>query len=105
MRYQFTQSDCSKGGKKVAKLPGGDCPRCGKHFKTHAKLAAHLGLHGFADKYADGDIDKGRSLLSITGAAASDPAPWNGAYERGHEMLRMFGKDRVHPIVNLPQED
>ncbi len=101
MRYQFSQADHSKGGKAVAKLPGGNCPKCEMHFKTHAQLAAHLGLHGFADRYADGDIQKARHLLSITGAAASDSTPWNGAYEEGHKMLRLFGKDRVHPIVNL----
>lgn len=93
-RHKLTQADQRKGGQTVARLPGGFCPRCGLHFPSHARLAGHLGLHAYADKYCDGDLDRARLHFSIVGAAASDPFPENGAYAEGHKFLAEHRKDK-----------
>jgi hypothetical protein len=72
------------GGKAVAnKIPPAHCPRCGKpiEFGTpwHSYLG-HLGLHGLADKYFDGDIEAAQIHLRNNGLARQDPMPWNGAF-------------------------
>ena len=91
-KHTLTRADQSAGGRAVARLPGGNCPRCSKHFSTHARLAGHLGLHAFADRYCAGDLQAARLKLSIIGAAASDPFPGNGAYAEGHAWLKEHGK-------------
>ena len=79
---------CSQrpGGKAVAKkIPPPFCPRCGKEIMWgspwHSYLG-HLGLHGLADKYFDGDITKAQKRLRENGLARQDPAPWNGAWPK-----------------------
>jgi hypothetical protein len=42
----------------------------------------HLGLHGLADKYFDGDIKAAQTRLRRNGLARQDPAPWNGAWPK-----------------------
>jgi hypothetical protein len=42
----------------------------------------HLGLHGLADKYFDGDIDAAQRRLRQNEIAGQDPAPWNGAFPK-----------------------
>ncbi len=75
------------GGRAVAQkhAPVAGCPRCGKQwpFATpwHVYLG-HLGLHGLADHYFDGDIDAAQKRLRQNGLARQDPAPWNGAWPR-----------------------
>lgn len=92
MKHRFTKKECKRGGKNVARMSGGVCSKCGAYFSTHAKLAGHLGLHGFADRFCGGDVIAARSKLSIMGAAMSDPVPENGAFSEGHELLAQVGK-------------
>jgi hypothetical protein len=40
----------------------------------------HLGLHGLANKYFEGDIAAAQKHLRENGLARQDPAPWNGAW-------------------------
>jgi hypothetical protein len=89
-KHVLTDEERSRGGKKAAAQPGGPCPLCGSDYPTHAALAGHLGLHAFADRYALGDLDHARRLLSLVGAAATDPYPENGAYSEGHSLLKKF---------------
>lgn len=73
------------GGRAVKhKEPPESCPRCGRSMagrKWHSYLG-HLGLHGLADRYFDGDIETAQKHLRRNGLAAQDPAPWNGAWPR-----------------------
>lgn len=76
----------SKGGKAVAlKEPPAYCPRCHKEITWgtpwHSYLG-HLGLHGLADKYFDGDIEAAQTHLRNNGLARQDPAPWNNAWPK-----------------------
>ena len=86
-RHVFTKEECSRGGLAAARLPGGTCEKCNTSFRSHMKLIGHLGLHGFADRFANGNLDKARLLLGLTGAAATDPFPQNGAFAEGHKIL------------------
>ena len=93
-RHQLTQEERRRGGKTTANLPApGPCPRCGRVYKSHAQYADHLGLHGFADRYTNGDIYAAGLRLGIIGAAATDPAPWNGAFSEGHQFLSNLQKE------------
>lgn len=74
----------SLGGKAVAQKHAPDfCPRCGKEYPWctpwHEYLG-HLGLHGLADKYFNGDMLAAQARLRQNGLARQDPAPWNGAW-------------------------
>jgi len=89
-RHRFTNDERRRGGTKAAGGPGGRCEECGLDFATHAAYAGHLGLHGFANHWTGGDIAAARDLLSQSGAASMDPFPGNGAFSRGHKMLRLF---------------
>jgi hypothetical protein len=70
------------GGKAVAsKAPPDECPRCGRSMKDrvwHSYLG-HLGLHGLADRYFNGDMEAAHKRIRNNGLARQDPAPWNGA--------------------------
>ena len=61
------------------------CPRCGKPFPFctpwHSYLG-HLGLHGLAEKYFDGDIEAAQKRLRQNGLARQDPMPYNGAWPK-----------------------
>ena len=71
------------GGEAVKnKIPPDICFRCGQSMagrKWHSYLG-HLGLHGLADKYFDGDIKAAQKRLRHNGLARQDPVPWNGAW-------------------------
>lgn len=74
----------SAGGRAVAKKdPPASCPRCHKPIMFgspwHSYLG-HLGLHGLANKYFNGDIRAAQQRLAANGRARLDPAPWNGAW-------------------------
>ena len=76
----------SAGGLAVArKYPPATCARCGKPIvfgsPWHSYLG-HLGLHGLADRYFDGDIQAAQKRLRQNGLARQDPAPWNNAWPR-----------------------
>jgi hypothetical protein len=74
----------SLGGKAVIeKDPPANCPRCGKTMqgRSYHSYLGHLGLHGLADKYFDGDIEAAQKRLRENGRARSDPFPANGAWK------------------------
>lgn len=82
----LTKKARRKGGLAVAnKIPPAYCPRCGDDivFGTswHSYLG-HLGLHGLADKYFEGDIKAAQKRLRNNGLARQDPAPWNNAWPK-----------------------
>lgn len=58
------------------------CLRCHADFrrKSYHQYLGHMGLHGYADKYHNGDISKAATHLARNGLARQDPAPWNGAF-------------------------
>jgi len=59
------------------------CPRCGQSMQGrvwHSYLG-HLGLHGLADKYFEGDIQAAQKRLRENGLAKQDPFPGNGAWK------------------------
>ena len=72
-----------RGGQAVkTRTPPETCLRCGRSMagrKWHSYLG-HLGLHGLADKYFDGDLKAAQRRLRANGLARQDPAPWNGAW-------------------------
>ncbi len=82
----LTREIRSKGGKAVKdKYPPAYCERCGKEITwgtTWHQYLGHLGLHGLADKYFDGDIKAAQRRLQRNGLARQDPAPWNGAWPK-----------------------
>lgn len=66
------------------KEPPFTCPKgCGKTFTFgtpwHSYLG-HLGLHGLADRYFNGDIAAAQRHLQRNALARQDPAPWNNAW-------------------------
>jgi hypothetical protein len=77
------QSIQSLGGKAVIQKPApADCPRCGQSMqgRTYHSYLGHLGLHGLADKYFDGDIQAAQKRLRQNGLAKQDPFAGNGAW-------------------------
>lgn len=84
MRHQFTRNEQRRGGQTTANLPGGVYPRCRKTFTTHPKLAGHLGLHSFADKYTNGNMREAAHKFNLIGLAATDSFPGNGAFASAH---------------------
>ena len=101
-RHQLTHEERRRGGRTTSNLPApGPCPRCGRKFKTHMQYAGHLGLHGFADKYTDGDMKAAGLKLGIIGAAATDPFPENGAFAEGHRFRSEFGLENSYDREGL----
>lgn len=80
------QSLQSLGGQAVAKKHAPlYCPRCGKEFPFATpwmSYLGHLGLHGLADKYFNGDIRAAQKRLRNNGLARQDPMPYNGAWPK-----------------------
>jgi hypothetical protein len=74
----------SIGGKAVAKkFPPAYCPICHKPIPFEASwhsYLGHLGLHGLANRYFNGDIEAAQKRLRENGLAKTDPAPWNRAW-------------------------
>ena len=80
----------SLGGKAVAAKPvPPQCPRCGKSMqgRVYHSYLGHLGLHGLADKYFDGDIEAAQKQLRENGRARSDPFPGNGAWRPYRQII------------------
>jgi hypothetical protein len=101
-RHQLTLEERRRGGRATAKLPApGPCPRCGREYDTHLQYAGHLGLHAFADKYTHGDLHAAGLKLGIIGAAATDPAPWNGAFAEGHRFRSDLGLENSYDREGL----
>ncbi len=48
--------------------------------RVYHSYLGHLGLHGLADKYFDGDIEEAQKRLRENGRARSDPFRANGAF-------------------------
>ena len=73
----------SLGGKAVVtKSAPQKCPRCGASMQGrcwHSYLG-HMGLHGLADKYFEGDVKAAQKRLRSNGLAKQDPFPGNGAW-------------------------
>lgn len=72
------------GGRAVIdKQPPQSCPRCNRPMdkKTWHGYLGHLGIHGLADKYFDGDFQAAQKRLRENGRARSDPFPGNGAWK------------------------
>lgn len=71
------------------------CPRCGKEimFGTpwHSYLG-HLGLHGLADRYFNGDLTAAQTRLRNNGLAKQDPAPWNNAWPTYQPVTKAGGQ-------------
>lgn len=73
------------GGRAVKdKTPPGVCPKCGQDMsgRTWHSYLGHLGLHGLADRYFDGDTDACQKRLRENGMARGDPIPWNNAWPK-----------------------
>lgn len=74
----------SLGGKAViSKAVPTTCPRCGipMQGRVYHSFLGHLGLHGFADKYFNGDMGAAQKRLRENGLARQDPFPGNGAWK------------------------
>lgn len=85
----------SMGGKAVISKPAPDvCPRCGESMKgrVYHSFLGHLGLHGLADKYFDGDIHAAQKRLRENGVARQDPFPGNGAWKQYRQIVDL-GKE------------
>ncbi|MCI0550881.1 MAG: hypothetical protein L0287_07995 [Anaerolineae bacterium] len=81
----------SKGGKAViSKDVPAACPRCGKPMqgRMYHSYLRHLGLHGLADKYFQGNIDAAQKRLRENGLARQDPFPGNGAWKPYQSVRR-----------------
>jgi len=83
----------SLGGKAViGKSAPEVCPRCEASMSGRSwhSFLGHLGLHGLAEKYFEGDIKAAQKQLRENGLARQDPFPGNGAwpaYRAVHELL------------------
>ncbi len=62
--------------------PRAACPRCGRSMGSRSwhSYLGHLGLHGLADAYFDGDLAAAQQRLRENGLARQDPAPGNRAW-------------------------
>ena len=73
----------SLGGKAVSQKPAPDtCPRCSASMSGRSwhSFLGHLGLHGLADKYFNGDFQAAQKRLRQNGVARQDPFEGNGAW-------------------------
>ncbi len=90
-RYAFSREDCSRGERATAskRLIAWRCPDCGRNY-THVSqltVSGHRGLHGFANRFTGGNLQRAAEKLALIGQAATDPTPWNGAFQRAHQAL------------------
>ena len=73
----------SLGRKAVSQKPAPDtCPRCSAPMSGRSwhSFLGHLGLHGLADKYFNGDFQAAQKRLRQNGVARQDPFAGNGAW-------------------------
>jgi hypothetical protein len=56
--------------------------------RSYHSYLGHLGLHGLADKYFEGDVQAAQKRLRENGRARSDPFPGNGAWNRYVPILQ-----------------
>ena len=74
----------SLGGQAViSKSAPAICPRCNASMigRSWHSFLGHLGLHGLANKYFNGDIHAAQKQLRENGLARQDPFPGNGAWQ------------------------
>jgi len=74
----------SLGGKAIInKLAPDTCPHCGAEMggRSWHSFLGHLGLHGLANKYFEGDVRAAQKRLRENGHARQDPFPGNGAWK------------------------
>lgn len=70
------------GGRAVIeRTPPETCPRCGNSMKgrVYHSYLGHLGIHGLADKYFNGDVEETQKRLRENGRARQEPFRANGA--------------------------
>jgi hypothetical protein len=75
----------SLGGQAVKdKTPPKTCIRCGQSMagRSWHSYLGHLGLHGLADRYFEGDLKATQQRLRCNGLARQDPCPYNGAWPK-----------------------
>ena len=75
----------SLGGQAVIGKSAPDvCPRCNAPMigRSWHSYLGHLGLHGLADKYFEGDVKATQKHLRENGLARQDPFPRNRAWRR-----------------------
>ena len=80
--HKLTQEDRRRGGLAVAQRQAPErCPVCGKKMagRSWHSYLGHLGLHGLARRYFDGDLDATQRRLRRNGLARQDPMPANRA--------------------------
>ncbi len=85
----------SAGGKAVAKkIPPATCPKCGRSMagRVWHSYLGHLGLHGLADSWFEGDLIACQKRLQENSLALYDPAPWNGAWPKYRPVTTITGK-------------
>ena len=73
------------GGQAVKdKIPPETCVRCGQNMagRSWHSYLGHLGLHGLADRYFEGDLKATQQRLRCNGLAKQDPCPYNGAWPK-----------------------
>lgn len=62
--------------------------------KTYHGYLGHLGIHGYADKYYNGNVSQAARQLSYNAMAAYDPAPWNGVWQRKKKQAQIYQPNR-----------
>lgn len=83
----------SAGGLAVKSKPfPSHCPRCRASLagKTYHGYLAHLGLHGYADRYYCGNLSAAARQLAYNGLASQDPMPYNGAFSRRKKSAQIY---------------
>jgi len=85
------------------RTPPRRCLRCRASFRGRSwhSYLAHMGLHGYADKYHGGDISKAANRLVRNGLAKQDPAPWNGAFK--YKPAQIFKPKGATMITDFTQ--
>lgn len=93
----------SLGGKAcIDKAVPSACPRCGRPMqgRSYHSYLGHLGLHGLADRYFEGDVDAAQKRLRENGLARQDPFPGNGAWKPYQPIPAMSAGTSVREEVN-----
>ena len=100
MRHQLTHAERVTGGRNAANtIAPRRCPRCGRCYDKHAAYAGHLGLHAFADRYTGGNMQLAAKKFNLLGVAATDPAPWNGAFAQAHRVAADIAQQKAPAVL------